>query len=149
LKKFQFRLERLLSIKKHQEKEAKIKFAVQLQKKMKLVNQNEQFRQFIMDSLLEKDLSEYDEHQIDQSLLHLKDEYVKSLSKKMVDNTLQYEAMDNILNQLKNELTEAMVERKMLDELKKKKFKKYLKEQKREEINKLDDIAGLLKTRQK
>jgi flagellar protein FliJ len=142
MKKFSFKLEKLLMIKLHNEQIAKEKYAAELQKKVKLELENTKMSEEIYASSLDE-YSEISEGAIyDFNRLQLQERYITGLKLKIEDNERLKLKIEPVLQKLKEELTAAMRERKMLEKLKEKELEKYRDEYNKFQTKVLDDIAG-------
>ncbi len=144
MKKFNFRLEKLLVIREYQELEAKIKYASELQKQLNLENMNIQ----IQKTILKTTIDDYNRSKEGDSLnvddIIIQQDYINNLIKMIKTNENKKNKMAESLNKLKIELMNTMKKRKILTELKNKNYEKYKKDLKKEDIKRLDEIANHL-----
>lgn len=142
MKRFNFRLGKLLTIREYKEFEAKLKLAQVLQQKVKLEIENKMIQKSIEESMYSSYKNFKTGEKIDYNVVNFEDEYINGLLKKITINESKKFELDLKLNKLKEEFFEARKERRIIDELKKREFNKYRKEEKKQDIKKLDEIAG-------
>ncbi len=139
MKKYKFKLEKLLKIKEHREKEAKIAYAGELSKKVNMENQNKSLEQDMENAAID----EYDAHHkgdtLDFSTINSQVQFMRGSRKRIANNIQDTEAMQHGLEELRNKLIEAVKEKKKLEKLEEKEYASYRKEKKKEEIKTLDD----------
>lgn len=145
MKKFNFRLEKLLMLKEYAEMEAKLKYASVLQKKLDIENENRNIQKSIIKSLSDSYKQTDEGEAINLDLLSIQEEYITNLISKIEINDGKKQDIEKKLTVLREELTFTTKERKVMDELKNKSYLKYRKEAKKEEIKEIDDIAGKYK----
>ena len=133
MKRFDFKLEKLLTIREYNELEAKLKYARELQKKLDLENKNIDMQKSILQSTIDSYSNIKNGDIINNEEMTFQENYINNLIK-----------MIKTLSKLKEELTEAMKKRKIITQLKNKKYEKYKKETKKEDIKRLDEIANQL-----
>jgi len=146
MKRFNFRLERLLNIKKYKEEEAKLKYAETLQKKIMLENENKMLKEMIYNSLSNEYPSVKPGDTINFNTLNQTEKYITNAQIKIKINNNKKKIIEKELDDLKIKLDKAVKERKIIDQLKSKKYEKYKKDIKKEEIKYIDEIAGQMKT---
>jgi flagellar protein FliJ len=142
MKKFKFRLDKILMIKEFYEIEAKLKYAEVLQKRIELENKNMEMEKSILSSMNELYKSKKSGDKIDFSELNFQNEYVNNLVNAIQINDRKKKEINVKLDVLKEDLIFATKEKKTFEELKKKDFGIYRDEVKKEDIKNLDDIAG-------
>ena len=144
MKRFIFKLEKLLSIREYEELEAKLKYAKELQKKIDLENMNIDMQKSILQSTLNnyKKTKEGDLLNNEELIFH--ENYINNLIKMIKTNENKKREMSEILAKLKEELTETMKKRKVITQLKSKQYEKYKDGIKKEDIKRLDEIANQL-----
>lgn len=145
MKKFNFKFEKLLAIREYKELLAKLKYANELQKKINLENMNINLENSILNSILEDYSKTKDGESIDYNDILLQENYINNLIKIIKTNDNKKKDMLELLEKLKEELNKKIKERKIITKLKEKKFKAYKKENKKEEIKRLDDVSDHLK----
>lgn len=145
MKKFNFKLEKLLAIREYKELLAKLKYANELQKKINLENMNINLENSILNSILEDYTKTQDGEKIDYNDILLQENYINNLIKIIKTNENKKEEMFELLEKLKEELNEKIKKRKIITKLKEKKYADYKKENKKEEIKRLDEVSSHLK----
>ena len=138
MKKFNFRLEKLLMLKEYAEMEAKLKYASVLQKKLDIENENRNIQKSIIKSLSDSYKQTDEGEAINLDLLSIQEEYITNLISKIEINDGKKQDIEKKLTVLREELTFTTKERN-------KSYLKYRKEAKKEEIKEIDDIAGKYK----
>ena len=145
MRRFSFRLERLLNIKKHNEEEAKLRYSKELQKKIALETENRTMKETIQSSLAKVNPEIRPGDKIDIISMNQLEKYITNAEKKIKLNNKKKEELEKKLEVLKLELEKATRERKIIDKLKSRKHENYKKEVKKEEIKYIDEIAGHMK----
>ena len=142
MKNFNFKLERLLKIKEHKEKLAKLAYAKVLQKKVLLETENNTLMNEIGASgnVLDKDPGEA----IDYSNIENLERFVIGAEAKIRNNKSDITGLEPELNDLKDKLSEAMKEKKIMEKLKEKKYKRFKDEVKQHETMLLDEVAATM-----
>ena len=144
MKRFKFKLDRLLMIKEYVEMDAKLKFASELQSKLSLENENSDMKK----SILECILNNYSSYNIGDNLnyndLLFQEQYINSLIYKIKNNKNKTIEIEKRLIELREALNNAAKEKKKISNLKTKEYKKYKKESKKQDIKNIDEIAGQL-----
>jgi flagellar protein FliJ len=142
MKRFEFKLQKLLTIKEHNEQIAKERYAAELQKKIKLEIENKT----LSDEIYKNTLSDYRKFNEGEIIgfdnIFLQEQFVSGTKLKILDNISRINDLEPLIQKLKEELTEAMKERKMMDKLKEHAHEKYKDLYNKHEIKVLDDIAG-------
>ncbi len=143
MKKFKFKFEVLLRIKEEREKNAKEKYGMELQKKSILQIENESFKRELINyenrylqNKKRGDILTFDD-------IMLEDSYSKAINLRIAENNKKIEEIDNNLIKLKEELIEAMKERKIFEKLKEKKEAVYNKKMKKIVEKRVEDITIL------
>lgn len=149
MKKFNFKLEKLLMIKEYHEMEAKLKYASELQKKIKIENENREMRKSIIETILNNYLATNDGEVINYNTLEFQDRFVNNLISRIRSNEDKNIVLEEKLTSLRNDLLEATKEKKKFEKLKEVENNKYNDKCKKEEMKEIDEIAGLINLRQK
>ena len=144
MKRFNFKLEKLLSIREYEELEAKLKYAKELQKKIDLENMNIDMQKSILQSTLNNYSKTKEGDLLNNEELIFHENYINNLIKMIKTNENKKREMSEILAKLKEELTETMKKRKVITQLKSKQYEKYKDGIKKEDIKRLDEIANQL-----
>lgn len=129
-------------IREYKEFEAKLKMAQVLQQKVKLEIENRALEKIIGESMLSSYRKFKSGDKIDFGAENFNDEYINGLLTKITLNESKKFELDIKLKKLKEEFFEARKQRKIIDELKKREFKKYKSEAKKQDFKRLDEIAG-------
>ena len=144
MKRFNFKLEKLLSIREYEELEAKLKYAKELQKKIDLENMNIDMQKSILQSTLNNYSKTKEGDLLNNEELIFHENYINNLIKMIKTNENKKREMSEILAKLKEEVTETMKKRKVITQLKSKQYEKYKDGIKKEDIKRLDEIANQL-----
>lgn len=142
MKRFEFNLEKVLLLKKHNEEFAKIEFAKVLQKKTAFESE---IQRCLTDIEKTESLTEYyisNENNVDYKILDINDRYIQSLRFKILENYTEIEKITPELNEKEGLLKEAVRERKILDKIRDKKYSQYLEELEYEETEMLDEVSS-------
>ena len=139
MKKYRFKLEKLLKIREHREKEAKIAYARELQKKVSMENQNKELSDLAHRTALDNFESAQAGQIIDFNSLHNQQQFERGVGARIARNKQETAAMAEGLNELRLKLTEAVKEKKKLEKLEEKEFNAFKRERKAAEIKDLDD----------
>lgn len=142
MKRFTFRLEKLLNIKKHLEEEAKLKYAFVLQKKINIENENRLMESQIKDGMVYDSQTIKEGEILDYKNIELSEKYIRGLVTKIKNNNIKKKEIEIELEKLKKDLEKATRERKIIDQLKDRKFQQYKKDYKKHEIKIIDELAG-------
>lgn len=141
MKKYSFKLERILQLKEHHESEAKLEFAAVLQKKLNLDQQNEQ----ITGELSSINRSNFDAVKPGETvnMLSLKGQgdFERAAALRINANNEQKKEIEKELETLREKLAEAVKEKKKYEKLKEHDYENYKDFVKKEEIKLLDDIG--------
>jgi len=140
MKKFVFKLERVLRIKEHKEHIAKEQYAKVLQQKLLLEKEIEEFYKNIENTINGEVF--HDNEILNYDSLTIKDNYIKGLNIKIKENRERIEQIEPTLEKLKEELFQKTKERKIFTKLKEKDYQKYKEEFKIDEIKSIDDSAN-------
>lgn len=149
MKRFNFKLEKLLALKEYFELEARLKYATVLQKKLALENENK----ILEKSILQNIVDDYSQGKTGQKLetekIIQEGDYTKFCLSKIGLNNLKKEKIEIELVDLFENLKKATKEKKTMEILKDKAYTKYKKETNIAERKILDDIAGQFYERNK
>jgi flagellar FliJ protein len=129
-------------IREYKEFEAKLKMAHVLQEMVKLDIEIKSMQKIIEESMISSYKRYKSGDKIDFSTESFNDDYIKGLTAKISINENMKIDLDIKLKKLKEEYFEARKQRKIIDELKKREFKTYKDEAKKQEIKRLDEISG-------
>jgi flagellar FliJ protein len=140
MKKFVFKLERILKIKEHEEDIAKEQYAKVLQQKLLLEKEINEFNRDIENTINEESFNE--NNTLDYNSLTIKDNYIKSLNIKIGENKERIEEIEPNLERLKEELFQRTKDRKIFTKLREKDHQRYKEEIKIDEIKSIDDSAN-------
>ena len=142
MKKFNFNLESVLNYRLIMEQQAKEKFG---QAKIYATKQKELLQHY------QKTLLQEQENIVeitDVSALQHRDMYVNCLCKQINNQAKVVEKAENLVKKRQAEVTKAMRDTKVLDNLKEKRYQEYLAEVNNEEQKILDEIGIINFTRQ-
>ena len=143
MRRFDFRLERILSLRKHSEDQAEQKLArvsgeyAQLQGELGRLTQEREATFRLGDPASRADIN----YRIAQSA------YINFLESRSRDMESRRAEKVGELDSAQSEYREAMKQRKVLDNLKSRRSDEYYKEQRRAEGRELDDIGGQMSIR--
>ena len=143
MRRFDFRLERILSLRKHTEDQAEQKLArvsgeyAQLQGELGRLTQEREATFQLGDAASRADIN----YRIAQSA------YINYLESRSRDVESRRSEKAGELDAAQTEYREAMKQRKVLDNLKSRRSDEYYKEQRRAEGRELDDIGGQMSIR--
>lgn len=134
MKKYEFRLQKLLDIRIDKEDESKREFQSARKKSLKIKEK--------LDYLKEsydkyKDISNVDSI-VQQKITHM---YLKSLTYSIEDTSSELKASEKIVNEKRNELKKRQIDRKTVDILKDKEKAVFIKEQNRIEQKQNDEFG--------
>lgn len=141
MKRFQFKLEKVLRIRERAEQEAKLAYAEVLQKKNALELDNKNCERIIEDTNIER--QEYlSESQIfDFNIFSAFDANVRALLRRQELNNREITELQPLLDEREGALREAMKQRKILEKLKEKAYENFLLEAENEETDMIDEAA--------
>jgi flagellar protein FliJ len=142
MKKFNFRLQKLLMLKEYAEMEAKLNFAKEMQKKNILETENREMRKSILESILNSYMSLKEGSTIEYNDVELQEKYLSSLTAKISFNEIKKKEIELNLIGLREKLITASRDKKVMDKLKENAQKDYRKEYNKDQIKKLDEKAG-------
>jgi flagellar FliJ protein len=137
MKRFEFKLERILHIKEHLETLAKQKYAVILQKKVSL---EVEIRE--MEASIEQTINSLGGTAGASSLM-MSDSYIRGLEMQIENNHAKINELEEELHARRAELDEAMKERKTMETLRDKSFENYKVEYRKHENSLTDEAANL------
>lgn len=140
MKKFQFRLEPVLKIRKHKEREWELKLAEITSRCLSLRIQIEARKEAIRDSF-------HTQGPLDIVLLSAGEAYRGRLSREIGIISEELELLEEEREKVRVAYSKASMDRKVLDKLSERKSREYYTEQFREEIKNLDDLTGGRDTR--
>jgi flagellar FliJ protein len=145
MRRFNFRLERILSLRQHSEDQAEQKLArvsgeyAQLEGELGRLSQEREATFRLGDPASRADIN----YRIAQSA------YISYLETRSVEVESQRAAKAEELDEAQAEYREALKQRKVLDNLKSRRSEEYYKEQRRAEGRELDDIGGQMSIRRR
>lgn len=142
MKKFIFKLETLLNIKKKKEELITQKLSKVQAQKLNVINEINKIKNKISD--LFNNYKNLKMTVLDINFMFLNQNYINYLEKEL--NSLN-EQLNNIQieeNKIKDELNQAMKERKILEKLKENQFEQYKKEYNKQDNLIMDEIANTL-----
>ncbi|OHD74127.1 MAG: flagellar export protein FliJ, partial [Spirochaetes bacterium RIFOXYB1_FULL_32_8] len=143
LKSFKFNLEKVLSLKLHNEELAKIDYAKILQKKVAKELENDACSgNIIRAETVSFSYMESKQQHVDYALIDMNDRYIQSLRKRIIENNNEIESFRPELEKKEMVFKECMRERKMLEKIKDKKYTEYLEECELEETEMLDEVSS-------
>jgi flagellar FliJ protein len=142
MKRFKFKLEKLLEIKKDIEFKAKLRYAQVLQKKINIEMENAAMQNSIYETINSDSMHLNSDNVLSYERMAINEKYIRGLEKKIKQNELLKLEVEKELLKLRDELIEATKEKKKLEQLEKKQFEKYKAEQKKHETKVMDDMAG-------
>lgn len=134
MKKYEFRLQKLLDIRTNKEDESKREFQ-NAQKKSLKIKETLDYLKESYDKY--KDMSTIDSV-VQQKITHM---YLKSLTYSIDDTSNNLKASEKIVDEKRNELKKSQIDRKTVDILKDKEKTAFMKEQDRIEQNQNDEFG--------
>jgi flagellar FliJ protein len=141
MKKYSFKFESLLNIRNLQEEEAERAFreaAMRYEEELGTLNSiKEDFRRTL------EDLANQRQAGFDARIQSLYDVYFKHLKNRIASQTKIVDKAEKAMEERREELVEAMKERKVVEKLKVRDYEKYAEELKRWEQAIVDDLAVL------
>ncbi|MBN2545280.1 MAG: hypothetical protein JXB50_05735 [Spirochaetes bacterium] len=149
MKRFNFKLEKLLALKEYFELEAKLKYAAVLQKKLALDNENKLLEKSILQNIIEDYSQAKTGERLNSDKIIQEGDYTNFCLSKIGLNNLKKEKIEIELNDLFVDLKKATKEKKTMEILKEKAYKKYKRDSNIEERKRMDDIAGQFYERNK
>jgi flagellar protein FliJ len=142
MKKFGFKLERLLKIKEHNENLAKEAYGRELQKKISLDIENKQMEDAILNDN-EKNFSMFNKGEsISSNVLFMQQDYIDGLIFKIYENNIKKKEMEPNLQKLKEQLMIATREKKTFEKLKEKEFQYYKEDYRKNQTKILDEVSA-------
>lgn len=133
MKKFKFKLDPVLNLRKKEEEAIAQELAVVQSERLKILNIIETIESGIQSQyLIIKDTYA---NSIDINVIRLATQYLKSLKTRKADAEIEVKKKDEEILKIKDRLAEAMKKRKIIEKLKENKFEQY-----REEFNKNDNF---------
>ncbi|HPO50899.1 MAG TPA: flagellar FliJ family protein [Spirochaetota bacterium] len=144
MKKYNFKLERLLKIKEYKERLAEEEYSKELQKKIILERENKKMSRFIENSVEEEFFEAKVGEKIDIESFYQHERYIRSLELKTLENNQKKEELEPVIQKLKDKLIDATKEKKIMDKLKEKDFEKYKDERNKQDTIKMDEIASIM-----
>lgn len=141
MKKYSFRLERILQIKEHEESEAKLAYAAVLQKKLNLEKQNEMLTGDLSSSYKEDFDSLKPGDRINMLSIQGQSGFERGVGLRIAENNRQKMEVEKELEPLLEKLKEKVKEKKKYEKLKEHDYREYKDFVKKEEIKVLDDIG--------
>ncbi len=145
MKKFAFKLETVLDMRKRKEEDIQIKLGIAISDLHKMqMNLEETYRKrSVYQSEIE--LFKSNIQQLDDLLMY--QNYVDSMEKLIERMKLEILEMEKKVEEIRLLLGQAARERKMIEKMKEREYEKYQKEQRTQEINFLDEIGVLREAR--
>jgi len=137
MKRFVFRLDRVLRLKKQIEERIKKEFALKNAEYLTIKNEIEENKETLRLFIKENDISE---GSFSVEELRAVDNYIYRLEKTIKTLHIEMEEKKKELEYVRELLNEAKKARKVLEKLKENRLNDYLKILNREEVNELDDI---------
>ncbi|MBN1410628.1 MAG: flagellar export protein FliJ [Spirochaetales bacterium] len=137
MKRFQFRLEKLLDLRKFREREWELKLAEITGQCLLIKKKIAELKQEIYRCMLERKQTE---KSVNMDDLHLNELYVQRLEQNIDALSEELERKEEERKKIHAEYMEAAKKRKVLDKLKEKRSEEYYHIHKLEEFKKLDEI---------
>ncbi|HOV14486.1 MAG TPA: flagellar export protein FliJ [Spirochaetota bacterium] len=147
MKKYSFKLERLLKIKEYKERIAEENYAKELQKKIILEQENINMKKLVEKDIESDFINEKIGEKIDINYFHQHERYVRSLELKIEQNKAKIREYEPGIKKLQDELIEATKEKKIMEKLKEKDYEKYKDEKNKYDTKVIDEIAGIIQNR--
>lgn len=141
MKRFQFRLEKVLKIRERAEQEAKIAYAEVLQKKNAFEIDNRDCDRIIEETNAERQIYLNEGGNLDFRIFSAFDANVRALLRRQELNNRRITELQPLLTERENALREAMKQRKILEKLKEKAYENFLLEMENEETDMIDEAA--------
>lgn len=138
MKRYEFRLERLLAIRKYRETEWELKLAGVTSECVRLQNEIAAMDQDRRSTLA----SRYAGRGVDMSYLAAVELYMQKIAARTQSDLRELEAKEREREEVKEGYLAASRERKVLDRLKERRSESYRREQLKEEIFQVDDMSG-------
>ncbi|OHD11077.1 MAG: flagellar export protein FliJ [Spirochaetes bacterium GWD1_27_9] len=147
MKKFSFKLEKLLKIKEHKEILAEEAYAKVLQEKVNFEMENRNMEDAIFSNLETNFNSFKDGDTIDFHNISMYERYLTALELKIEDNEIKKQELEPKLQKLKENLIQATKEKKTMEKLKEKELSNYKNEKKKHENKIMDEVANTMQIR--
>ncbi|MCH5149964.1 MAG: hypothetical protein J1G30_04780 [Spirochaetales bacterium] len=141
MKRFQFKLEKVLRIRERAEQNAKLAYAQVLQKKNALELDNKNCERIIEDTNTERQEYVNENHMFDFNIFSAFDANVRALLRRQELNNREITKLQPLLDERESALREAMKQRKILEKLKEKAYANFLLEAENEETDMIDEAA--------
>ena len=138
MRRFQFRLERLLEIRRYREREWELKLAAATGRCFMLRQQIQNRRQAILQSIRDR---EQPLGFLNVQSLFACELYIERLDQEIGKLEIELEQKELKRQEVQHSFLDASRERKVMQKLKERKQTEYYREQKKEEINVLNDIS--------
>ena len=139
MKKFAYRFQNILNIRELQEEEAARNFRISLQELAESIQQLDDFRMEYR-SLVDE-LSQDQSKIIDINMRLMYNNYLKVLDKKIEEQFFLVQEKEKVVEEKRDELQEAVKERKILENLRTKDLENYMLELRRWEQEIIDDLT--------
>lgn len=145
MKKFVFKLETVLDMRKRKEEEVQIKLGIAISDLHKMQMNLEETRRKKGTYQSEIEIFKTNIQQMDDLLMY--QNYVDSVEQLIERMKLEIREMEKKVEEIRILLGQAARERKMIEKMKEREYEKYQKEQRLQEINFLDEIGVLKEAR--
>jgi flagellar FliJ protein len=142
MKKFSFKLEKILKIKQYNENIAKEEYGRELQKKVALEIENREMETEIVRCMQGSFAGYTDGEVIKFEDISASQGYIDGMKFKMLENDDKKTRMEPGLQKLKEKLLAATREKKTYEKLKEKAFLRYKEEYNKYQVKSLDEVAG-------
>jgi len=137
VKKFVFRLDRVLKLRRQIEERIEIEFALKNSEYIAVKNEIERNKEELMLFISENSIIE-GSFSIEE--IQAADNYIFRLEKRIKDLKVELDEKKKELDRVRELLNEAKKARKILEKLREKRLNEYINAANREEVNELDDI---------
>ncbi|RKY03743.1 MAG: flagellar export protein FliJ [Spirochaetes bacterium] len=137
MKKFVFRLDRVLKLRRQIEERIEIEFALKNSEYIAVKNEIERNKEELMLFISENSIIE-GSFSIEE--IQAADNYIFRLEKRIKDLKVELDEKKKELDRVRELLNEAKKARKILEKLREKRLNEYINAANREEVNELDDI---------
>lgn len=137
MKKFVFRLDRVLKLRRQIEERIEIEFALKNSEYIAVKNEIERNKEELMLFISENSIME-GSFSIEE--IQAADNYIFRLEKRIKDLKVELDEKKKELDRVRELLNEAKKARKILEKLREKRLNEYVNAVNREEVNELDDI---------
>jgi flagellar FliJ protein len=145
MRRFSFRLERFLELRRYKEREWELALARVLGQCLLLKNR---ISQIVVEIDVERSRLFGAERRIDVEAMGLRELYIRRLSREKEKNEVVLAEKTVELEQVRSKYLEAAKERKVLDKLKERKQTEYYEKQKDEDFKTIDDMNTAAALRQ-